>query len=463
MRLGRKVSKGRIVALACAACWASQCSLLAPGDDAFLDGGGGGGGGEVGGQAGGGGGAIEPGCEPAPPCGDPPTTATPDIGPMEAEALVGLVANAEPGTTIFLDSGTYPLSAPLSFKRPGVTLASASGNPADVTLDGGGLEVIVAIAASDVTLRGITIRNASQSAILIGDSSGAVTSGTRLCDVHVEDGGTAFVQAKAGFGWSDCGRVERSSIRLTDAGRAAACSAPAPGEKPFVSGISIAGGRNWVVRKTEFRDIHCIFDDVCGEGDGIAALFVTGARGTLFENNRIFGAFRGLALGYTITTTLPRTYADAPYPEITVDHYDGIVRNNIIFGMPACFDTGIELNHARRPEVLHNTIVQPDGQPKYAAIDRRYPGTDAAIRNNLVRGPIMIRSRAPVTLEEANVLVDTLDNYFVSAGSENFHLKFAPTADAAVGTGVLSAIAGEDIDGTPRDADGAPDVGADER
>ncbi|MBL9028203.1 MAG: hypothetical protein JNL21_38780 [Myxococcales bacterium] len=432
---------------------AAACSLLAPDDDYFLGDSGTGGGG-----AGGGGGGGATTCEPAPSCEAPARAPTVTLSEAEAVMLPAAVANAAPGDTIALEPGTYNLSAVLSFKKSGVTLRSTTGVADDVVIDAGQLPVIVAIAASDVTLSGITIQNASETAISIGGGLGTVVERPRLCGVHVVDGGEAFLQAPAENGYTDCGRVEGSRLELTDAGRGASCSTD------LVSGISVTGGRGWVLTDSELVGFYCGAPPVLSTADcsssGIGVVFSGGARDTTIERSRFLDVARGIALGYTITSTPPRAYADAPYPDVTVDHYDGVLRNNVVVGNPHCFDTGIELNHARRPDVVHNTVIHL-GTVLFSAIDRRYPGTDVVLQNNLHLGPLTLRDGAIPGVEAANVEVPDVTSYFVDAAGFDVHLTSSATN--AIDRGVPAESAGLDIDGEPHDNGAAPDVGADER
>ena len=433
---------------------AAGCSLLAP-DDPYCRGGRGAG---AAGAGGGAGGAAEvvPAAPPACATSSPPPTVT--LTPSDVESLPAAIANAAPGDTVALEPGLYHLSAVLSFKKAGLTLTSTTGVADDVVLGGGGLPVIVAISASDVTLRGLTIRDASGSAISIGGGAGTIIERPRLCGVRVVDGGEAFVQALAANGYSDCGRLERAELELTDAARAERCTAT------LVSGISVAGGRGWVVTETDLVGFYCGTPPVTSTANcsssSIGAVFSGGARDTLIERSRFLDVSRGVALGYTITTTPPRAYTDAPYPDVTVDHYDGILRNNVVIGHRHCFDTGFELNHARRPVVLHNTVIPLD-TILFSAIDRRYPGTDVTLQNNLYLGPLTLRDGALAGGEAANVEVPDLAAYFVDAAGFDVHLL--PAAAGAIDAGVPSDLAGLDIDGEPHDKGAGPDVGADER
>ncbi|HZO12874.1 MAG TPA: hypothetical protein VFB62_06440, partial [Polyangiaceae bacterium] len=340
------------------------CSLLAPDDDFFV------------------GGGVPSSCEPAPPCGVYPE---PDVTVDNAADLLGLVNSATPGKTIGIAPGTYALGGPLEFKVDGVTLRSTTGNAADVVVIGT-LPTIVGIYSSDVTIADLTLTGSSRSAVVLSPPLGQLSERMRLCNVTIRDGGEFGVNALEGVGYADCALIENSRLELTSAGSAVACC---PGCSPV--GVRVAGGRGWVIRNSSFAGFFCQdAAGACTNGQPIALTFLFGCRDTLIENNRIVDVSRGIVLGYTKTDSPTRSYDDAPYGGVAIDHYDGIVRNNLIAGHPVCFDTGIEINRAREPHVLHNTVVHR-GVLGYVSIDRRFPETFARIENNLVLGRLGVR------------------------------------------------------------------------
>ncbi|NUO48245.1 MAG: hypothetical protein HOV80_05230 [Polyangiaceae bacterium] len=446
MQLRGKRPIVRLFVLVGAATFGAHCSLLAPEKEEIV--------GERPVDV-----VPETPCEPAPPCDTPPpTTTTPDVTPDNPGRLVEVLKSATPGQTIFLAAGEYQISDTLLLDKRGLTLASATGNADDVHLIGAGPEILIRVAESNITLSALTMSGASQATVRLGAGQDTTISGTRLCGVHIVDGGAQPVLADSGFGWSDCGLVEGSTIELTDAARDAACA------QQFVSGVSVEGGRDWVIRKNEIRGFHCPSADPplpCGGSiKTVAVLFTLGARDTIIENNWFIDSSRGIAFGFTDTTKPPRTYEDNPYPGEIIDHYDGIIRNNVIFtAIDSCLDTGIELNHARMPEVLHNTIFQVSGMVGLSAIDRRYTSTQALIRNNLVSDEITVRNEAPDVGLEANI-TNAEATYFVDVLSNPPNLHLVSTATAAIDTGVSSANAGVDMDGQAHGP--KPDIGADE-
>jgi hypothetical protein len=423
------------------------CSLLAP-NDAYY----------TGNQ--GGGGAAEGLCAPAPPCAE---LSPPDIVVTTADvaALAGVVADAAPGTTIGLEPGTYVLSSTLEVRADGVTLRSTTGNAADVVINAA-LPSVVSITSSEVTLAQLTLTASGESAVLLNPPPQG-SERVRLCGVTIQDAGESFVRTAANAGYADCVLVEGSTLRLTDAGRQQACCTNC-----VPAAMRVDGGRGWVVRGNTFSGFYCSAVPPVTPADCFSApfslLFVQGARDTLIEQNRIEDCVRGIGLGFTVTSTAPRAYADAPYGGDSIDHYDGIVRNNVIAGHPICFDTGIEINRAREPHILHNTVVHL-GTISYGAIDRRFPTTFARIHNNLVRGGIRARDCGAMDCTDLlgvlsnNLEVDALETFFVAAAPFDPHLL---STSPAVDAGVTIEEAGLDLDGQTRDAGAAPDVGADE-
>jgi hypothetical protein len=131
----------------------------------------------------------------------------------------------------------------------------------------------------------------------------------------------------------------------------------------------------------------------------------------------------------------------------------------IYSAIDSCIDTGIELNHARLPEVIHNTIFQVSGEAGLSAIDRRYSSTQALIRNNLVWDEISFRDAPDIGLEANIIFADA--SFFADALSNPPNLHLAPTAVMAIDKGVPSENAGLDMDLKPHDQS-APDIGADE-
>jgi hypothetical protein len=364
------------------------------------------------------------------------------------------VAAAATGTTIVLEDGTYQISGPLWFRTAGVTLRSASDDASKAIIDGNyAVDEAVVIQANDITLAHLTVTRAVNHPVHVSPPDGSVNvTGTVLYGMRFIDGGEQFVKVNpngARSAYADEGRVECSLFRLTDQGRPRI--EPNPGGC-YTGGIDVHGGNKWIVRNNRFEDIYC--DN--GSLPEHAVHFWTGSRDTLVENNLIVNCGRGVGFGLGDTRG-ERIYADRPYNGELLGHYDGIIRNNVIFADNAFYDTGIELHVAKQPIVLHNTIVHaPTATKFFRSIDYRYAATNVVIMNNLTLG-IGARDGAQGTV--SNNYDRTPLDYFVGVTSLDFHLK--ASASEALDRGAPRAEAGVDLDGRPHDQ-GAPDLGADE-
>jgi len=391
-------------------------------------------------------------CTPLPASGGNEVRVTPE----EVGDLPEIVLNAPTGTTILLEDGTYMLGAPLRFRTPGVTLRSASDDATRVIIDANYTALEAAfITASDVTLAHITIQRAVDHPVHITPgSAGTDVTGTVLYGLRLIDGGEQFVKVNSNStrsAWVDTGRIECSYFELTDAGR------PNVERNPggcYTGGIDVHSAQGWVVRNNEFHGIYC-----AGEGLAEHAIhFWKSSRDTLVENNLIVNCARGIGFGL-VQSGQSRDFADDPYPGIShIGHYDGIIRNNVIFADIPWFDTGIELAQARGARVYHNTVYSSDAATEFfSSIDYRFANTDVDIRNNLTRR-ITVRNGASGQVEHNKEGIDA--SYFVDASSLDFHL--ADGASDAIDKGVSVGEAGLDIDGEPHTKGAAPDLGADE-
>ena len=396
------------------------------------------------------------GCAALPPL---PTDAI-RVGPERAGELASIVSSAPAGATIALEDGTYTTSTSgeasrrLIFRQPGVTLRSVSGDASRVVIDGEYVtNELLYIVTDDVTIADLTLTRAVDHLAHVTSEAADPTTGARFTGVVFVDSGEQQLKINPGAadGWIDHGIVECSSFTLTDAGRPHIERA---GGGCYTGGIDAHAARGWIVRRNTFTGIYC-----AGEGLAEHAVhFWRSGRDTLVENNTILDCARGIGFGLDDTTER-RVYADDPYSGIRpIAHFDGVIRNNVIFATIPYYDTGIELHYARGARVHHNTVVSTDAATGFfSSIDYRFGTTEVAIANNLTRR-ITARDGASATLA-ANLESTPLDT-FAGAGALDFHL--APSASAAIDQGIVLDDAGLDLDGEPR-TDGTPDLGADER
>jgi len=381
-----------------------------------------------------------------------PSGTTVRVTPGEVGSLSQTVFDAAADTTILLADGTYALSATLQLRAAGVTLRGESGDSSRVILDAGyAVNEAIQVTASRVTVAHLTVEHAVDHPIHATTPGAENVTDLVFHDVHLRDSGEQLLKVNpgGGGGYVDRGRVECSRFTLTDAGR--------PNVEPccggcYTGGIDAHAAWGWVVRNNRFEGIYC-------DGAGLAehaVHFWKGARDTLVENNVILDCARGIGFGLDGGTG-DRVYPDSPSGGASLAHYDGIIRNNVVWANHAYYDTGIELHIASRPLVLHNTVVHgPNASGFFSSIDARFPQTDALLQNNITQR-ITQRDSPSATL--VTNLESAPLSLFVDAAGQDFHL--AAGAASAIDQGTAHAEAGVDLDGEPRGA--SPDIGADER
>jgi hypothetical protein len=377
-----------------------------------------------------------------------------NVTPMQAGTLHELTQGAAAGTTFLLAPGTYPIAGSLRLEKDNLTLRSSTDRAADVIIDANyTVAEAIVVRASNVTLAHVTITHAVDHAIHASPASeGVDVTGILVYGVALTDNGEQFIKVNplgTATGYLDQGRVECSTFLLTDAGRphiertAGGC---------YTGGIDVHAGRDWIVRGNRFEGLYC-----AGEGLAEHAIhFWKRSRGTLVENNVIINCARGVGFGMGDTDTGTRVYADAPYGG-DLGHIDGIIRNNIIYADIDYFDTGIEIMQARKPIIVHNTVVSWVGAGFFSSLDYRFGRTQALIQDNLTRR-ITMRDGASGTVDHN--LENTPQSYFVNPAQKDFHLN--ASASDAIDRGIVVGEAGLDIDGEAHTR-GAPDLGADER
>jgi hypothetical protein len=407
---------------------------------------------------GGGGPQVGAGCEPLPA----PAGKVIDITPSNIGQLNELLSTASPGDTFSFADGTYSLNgAYIWISRPGVTLRSASGNRDAVVLDGGyATPEVITIAASDVTVASLTIRQPYTHGIHVTTTEAGHTLRTLIYDVRVVDPRQQAIKINPGADgkYADEGVVACCALDLTDAGR---------GNVDTVHGGCYTGGvdahqaRDWVVRDNRIQGFWC--------PQGLsehAVHFWRGSRGTVVERNVLRDNARGVGLGMA-TSGAARQYPDGPCPGVVgyVDHYTGVVRNNFVFASRDAllasgsgFDCGICLWSACGARVVHNTVAST--RSPFSSIEWRFaPSASLEIANNLATHALLERDGASASLA-GNLQGASLDLFVDGAGGD---LHLAATAAAALDQGVALAggVCTSDFDGDQRD--GTPDVGADER
>jgi hypothetical protein len=373
------------------------------------------------------------------------------------------VDNAAPHTTIRLADGVYSLDgACLRMDVGHVTLRSASGEREAVVLDGNYLTTeVVQVAASDVTIADLTLREARDHPIHVMSTASSHTNNTQIYNVHILDPGQQAIKINPvpGGYYTDHGEIACSRIELTDAGRPRIWDLNG---SCYTGGVDAHQSWGWVVRDNEIEGFWC--DEGLAEH---AIHFWVTSRDTVVERNRLTDNARGVGFGL-VTWAEGRVYPDQPCPaagEGYVDHYGGVVRNNFVFagrgalfGSDDGFDCGICLWNACGAQVLHNTVVSTQ-VPASSSLEWRFPYAEVDLANNLASHELLERGG---TAHLAGNLEDQPLSLFVDGPGGDLHLRATATAAIDRGAPLAPNLCDADIDGDPRPIGAARDVGADE-
>jgi len=387
-------------------------------------------------------------CDPLP---TNPSDTVVTVTPYQASQLPSIVYNAQPGTTILLEDGTYS-NPQLNFNRPRVTLRSKSGNRENVILDGQySIGEIIFIRAANVTIADLTIKRAYYHPIHVVSGGHYVM----LYNLHIIDGKEQFIKVNPdGNDYADYGTLACSLMELTDTGRAYIQANPTPGYPCYTGGLDAHQTWGWTVRDNTIKNIYCTNGGLAEH----AIHFWKTNRDSNVERNILINNARGIGFGLG-STGGERTYPDNPLAgsglsAANVGHIGGTIKNNFVFAnIPQC-DTGIGLEQAWNVGVYHNTVYSAS----YADIDVRFANSNPELRNNLTSKAITLRDGAQPRVQQGN-LTTASAGMFVNAATGDLHLVSG--ASAAINKGVsTTGVVTDDIDGDLRDA--YPDIGADE-
>jgi len=362
-------------------------------------------------------------CPPLPP----PVGATVTVS-TEAH-LLQQATYAAPGTTVLIAAGTYNLQGVVHVVNDGITLRGASGDRADVVLDGGGMLTgshihAILIEADGVTVADLTIRNADEHGISINGSDRPT-----LYNLHIVDTGYQLVKVNPLGDGSEDGLLACSRLEYTT-------TAP----EDYTNGISAHDAHGWTVRDNEWYRIR-----TPGNTPVPTILFWSGSSSTMVERNRLVDCAQGIAFGNASHSG--------------VDHSGGTVRNNFIIASQP-HDVVIEMVHAEDWLVAHNTALLLNPVPELTwGMEARYPESDGTFAYNLTNMPIWADRDGASALSSGNVTAAD-PGWFVDPAAGDLHLL--PGASGAIDQAVSLAAVTGDIDGQARPVGSAPDVGADE-
>lgn len=354
----------------------------------------------------------------------------------DAGQLTDAIAQANAGgdKLIELTDGVYQLDGGMWVSASGVTVRSVSGNRDAVRILGqgmdGGVSHIFWAAASDFSVRDITLGNVANHAVQVHGDMGV--SNFKMINCRVIDTGEQMLKVSYDPARPDLrstnGLVEGCLFEFT-AGIA---------NQSYTGGIDAHQATGWVVRSNTFRGIRSPADDVAE----FAVHFWSDSIDTIVEKNLIVNCDRGIGFGL----------GDR-------GHQGGVIRNNMIYhdSSEGFADVGIGLESATGTRVYNNTVYQEHSYPW--AIEYRFGSTSGCyIANNLTNRDIASRDGGQASLE-ANV-TSAQAGWFrdVAAGD----LALSGRVGEVVDRGVAIEGLVDDFFGTSRPQGAGMDIGANE-
>jgi hypothetical protein len=153
--------------------------------------------------------------------------------------------NAAPGTTVWIEAGTYNIGDFIHIVNTGIALRGSTGDRGDVILDLGGMAsgyFGIFVDADDVTIADLTIREANDNGISIQGSDHPT-----LYNLHILDIGDQLVKVNPLGDGSEDGVLACSHLEYTTA---------APDE--YTNGISAHDAHRWTVRDNEWLRIRSV-------------------------------------------------------------------------------------------------------------------------------------------------------------------------------------------------------------
>jgi len=304
------------------------------------------------------------------------------------EELFRAAEAAQPGDTILVADGHYPMPTYLEVHADGVTLRSESGDRTRVVLDGENSrhgELLGVGQCSGVTIADLTVRNARTNAIKINSDRYATAVTIRNCVVHNAwqrgvKGVAVRPEDRARFRPSDC-RIERCLFyndrpkRFEDDPSDTAATFGGN----YVGGIDAMYARGWTIRENVFTAIH----GRTGEARGAVFLWQE-SEDCVVERNLILNCDSGVCLG------------NASKPSDVEAHARRcVVRNNLL---ARCPQEGITAVYSRDCAIRQNVIFNP--ATRFRRLIRLVHGNDGMVvaRNVLVGAPVLMETDSRVEL-----------------------------------------------------------------
>lgn len=367
-----------------------------------------------------------------------PSASGPIVNINDERSLQEAVKNVTPSTTILIAPGTYKLSSTLWVKQPNVTIRGTGQDCRAVTLQGPGMDNSnygdvphgIWTDKPGLTVQNMTIRDVYYHPIALNHGA----EDPKLVNLQLLDAGEQFIKSSAGPAWGDGvnrGLIEHVTAMYTNG----TPRTDHGGGTGYTQGLSVHGGRDWVIRNSLFRNFHT------RDGDdhrfNPVVLMWRGSRNTVVEGNVFVDVDRAVAFGLSEEAE-------------GAGHAGGRIANNMIYQSPGLFsatrrqqaDAPIIVWGSPQTSVDHNTCVT-SGNSK-DCIQFRFDTSGAVARNNLIDRPVTARNGAPFSPSNNRKLANS--NVFAGLSSGDLHLT---TSDSQ-----LESLEVPRLVSTPTDADG---------
>lgn len=285
---------------------------------------------------------------------------------------------------IILKSGTYSLTKRLTLERDNLSIVGESG-PSKTFITGQGMrnskdpEILVDVAASHISISGVTLRRSSNHLIQVRAEKNA--DHFYLGNCVLQDAYEQLVKI-SGYReikghYSDYGIIEYCLFEYT----------AGIGPQFYIGGIDAHRSRHWLVQNNTFKNIASPTGHIAEH----AIHFWNDSSDTIVRNNTILNSDRGIGFGLGDT---PR------------QHQRGVIEGNLIVHTNRAHpyaDTGIVLESSPNTVIRDNTVLLYSGYPN--AIEYRFSYTHGVIIvGNTVNKRITSRDGATATVTENQVV-----------------------------------------------------------
>jgi hypothetical protein len=366
--------------------------------------------------------------------------------------LSAAIQNAKAGDEIVLAAGTYALGN-VDCKANGTAaspIVVRAATALAARIDFSGVEGFKVAGAhchfEGLDVHGVCANDASceHAFHVFGGATGFVMRGNRVVDFNAQLKVNASISGVGNAVIPHQGLVEYNE--LYDTG-------PRNTGTP-VTKLNIDTGDDWVVRGNVIRDFHRTSGGVT-----YGVFLKSGGKRGLVERNLVLcskdvtSATTTIGLSFGGGGTGNEFCAPAFDTSVpcSVEHEDGVMRNNIV---ASCSDVGIYVNRGKGSRILFNTLVGTAG------IDFRFDTSSGEARGNVLSGVVRNRESSTATFADNLVRTDAefAAMYFAPLAGD---LRSKAGGDLSALLGKSTAVAGISDDYCARARGAAPlDLGA---